>query len=125
MGVFVNYSSNMFAGLINVPTTILTASTNVLLINSIMICNRTANNIRFNLQKVRTGTTEVAVFYVNELEIEPFATIDIVESLQLQILLEYSLTPPISDSLNCFSNGYTQVFDCEITYTQLNELPPY
>jgi len=29
----------------------------------------------------------------------------------------------ISDSLVCFSSGYTQIFDCNITYTSLNETP--
>lgn len=123
MGVFVNYDSNQFAGLINVPTTILTVSTNVLLVNSIIICNRTANTIRINLQKLRTQVTPISTFIINEFEIEPFDTIDIVKSKELQILLKYNRTPTIRDSLNCFSNGYTQVFDCEITYTQLNELP--
>lgn len=119
----------MFSGLVNVPTTILTASTNVLLVYSIRITNRTANTIRINVQKVRTQNIPVSIFYINEFEIEAYATTEIVspptksEGKELPILLEYSRTPSISDSLKCFSNGYTQEFDCEITYMQLNELP--
>jgi hypothetical protein len=124
MGIFVNYSSNIFPSVTNIPTTILTANTNVIVVNSITICNLGIENIRFNLQKVRTiGTTQATISYVNQFEIQTYNTVDIVAQFGLQIYLQYSITPSISDSLVCFSNGYTQTFDCEITYTILNELP--
>lgn len=123
MGVFINYSSNVFAGVINVPTTIVTANTHVILINSITVCNLGTENIRFNLQKLRTQATPVTITYVNQFEIQTYSTVDIVAELGIQIYLQYSATPSISDSLICFSNGYTQKFDCEVTYTTLNELP--
>ncbi len=123
MGVFVNYPSNIFSGITSTPTTIITASTNVLLVNSIIICNTGAQNIRFNLKKLRTQTDPVTISYITEYEIKAYGTVDIAAEFGLQIFLTYSTSPSVSDSLFCFSNGYTQSFDCEITYTQLKDLP--
>lgn len=253
MGIFVDYPSNIFADISNIPQTIVVADTNVLWITAIIVCNRGAAPIRFNLQKVRdqglvlknqcyaattsnlvatynngimgvgatltnndtlavfgldgilpilnsrilvkdqintfqngiytvttigdnisipwvltrstdfdspleirngdlvfvqngiinsntqwvqtstvttVGTDAIIfisnlptrIFYVNELEIKPYSTIDIIDITGV-INLEYSLTPYVSDSLVCFSNGYTQIFDCDVCYAQLNELP--
>lgn len=121
MGILVNYASNMFAGLSDTPQTIITVSTKILIINEILICNRGAQDIRFNLKKVRTQTSPVTIFYVNEFSIKAYDTVDIVDKFALEIFLQYSTSPSIVDSLVCFSNGYTQVFDCEVSYTQLNE----
>lgn len=125
MGIFVDYPSNPFANITNVPTTILIADTNPLQINGLIVCNRVGQPIRFNLKKIRTQTTPVEIFYVNELPIGPYETVDVVAKIGLQIFLEYSTTPNplISDSLICFTNGYTQICDCEISYTRLNDLP--
>tara|TARA_R110000868_G_scaffold146158_1_gene366864 strand:- start:583 stop:966 length:384 start_codon:yes stop_codon:yes gene_type:complete len=125
MGIFVNYPSNPFANITNVPTTILIADTNPLQINGLIVCNRVGQPIRFNLKKIRTQTSPVEIFYVNELPIGPYETVDVVAKIGLQIFLEYSTTPNplISDSLICFTNGYTQICDCEISYTRLNDLP--
>jgi hypothetical protein len=256
MGIFVDYPSNIFAGLKEIPTTIVTASTNVLWVTTITVCNRGAAPIRFNLQKVRTqgldleiacyvtttsnlmvtynnGTSGVGatltntgtlavltldgltpvlnarilvknqsnpiqngiytlttlgngstpwvltrstdyniaskihtddlipitngtvnantiwrqtstittiginpitfipninttIFYINEFEIAPYETVNVIDNERISIgflNLEFSRTPYVTDSLMCFSNGYTQVFDCEVCYAQLNELP--
>lgn len=63
-----------------------------------------------------------SIYLINELEISPFATIDIIDTTGV-IQLNFSRFPYISDSLSCFSNGYTQVFDCDVNYARLNELP--
>lgn len=123
MGIFVDYSSNVFANIANGPTAILSADANVLVLNSIIICNRGPDSIRFNLQKARDAEGGVTIFYINEFEIKPYNTVDVIAEFGLQIFLQYSLTPSVSDSLICFSNGYTQKFDCEVNYTILNELP--
>ena len=125
MGIFVDYPSNPFANITNIPTTILIADTNPLQINGLIVCNRVGQPIRFNLKKIRTQTSPVEIFYVNELPIGPYETVDVVAKIGLQIFLEYSTTPNplISDSLICFTNGYTQICDCEISYTRLNDLP--
>jgi hypothetical protein len=125
MGIFVDYPSNPFANVINVPTTILVADTNPLQVNGLIVCNRVGQPIRFNLKKIRTQTSPVEIFYINEFEIKPYETVDVIAKIGLQIFLEYSATPDrsVSDSLVCFTNGYTQICDCEISYTRLNDLP--
>lgn len=252
MGIFVDYPSNIFARLKDIPTTIVTASSNVIWVTSIVVCNRKADPMRFHLKKIRTqgldlenacygattsnltviynnGTSGMGatltktgplavftvdgltpalnarilvknqsnafqngiytlttigngsipwvltrstdynvaskihngdlipvnngtinsntmwsqtstiitigispitfiqdvpttIFYVNELEIAPYNTVDIIDITGV-LNLEYNRTPYVTDSLVCFSNGYTQVFDCEVCYAQLNELP--
>jgi hypothetical protein len=125
MGIFVDYPSNPFANIINVPKTILVANTNPLQVNGLIVCNRVGQPIRFNLKKIRTQTSPVEIFYINEFEIKPYETVDVIAKIGLQIFLEYSATPDpsVSDSLECFTNGYTQICDCEISYTRLNDLP--
>jgi len=125
MGIFVDYPSDPFANVINVPTNILIADTNPLQVNGLIVCNRTGQPIRFNLKKIRTQTSPVEIFYINEFEIKPYETVDVIAKIGLQIFLEYSTTPnpSVSDSLVCFTNGYTQICDCEISYTRLNDLP--
>ncbi len=253
MGIFVDYHSNIFLDLKNIPQNIVTANTNVLWITDINICNKGPAPIRFNLQKVRvqgflnkicyaattaniptiiynngssgvgatltnnsstltafivdgispplnsrilvknqtssfqngiyklttigsnsvpwiltratdynkatqihvddlifitTGTVNISstwaqtsdvltigtspitfiknvpltINLMNEFEIKPYTTIDVIDIIGI-IHLRYNVSPFITDSLICFSNGYTQVFDCDVNYTQLNELP--
>lgn len=129
MGIFVDYPVNPFSGLTSTPTTILATGSvlnlHPLQVNSITICNRGAQDIRFNLQRNRTGDNPVTTFIINQFEIKAYETVEIMERLGLQIFLEYSAAPNpiIIDSLICFSNGYTQIFDCEVDYTRLNDLP--
>src|SRR3954467_11768125 len=54
MGVFVTPDSNIYTGLRNINTTILTADAHVIEVTSINITNTGPAPIRFNLLKVRT-----------------------------------------------------------------------
>ena len=121
--VFVDYLSNPFANLSNIATEIIAATSNVIQVNSLIVCNRGAQDIRFNLQKVRVAAIPTQIFYVNEFIIKGYNSIDVLKELGLNIFLEYSVIPSVSDSLVCFSGGYSQKFDCEVTYTRLNETP--
>lgn len=125
MGVFVSYPSNPFSNLKNTETTILTANTHPLQVSSIIVCNRTPNTIVVNVKKIRSQASPVTIYTINEFEIAKYDTVDIVAVKGLQINLEYSTIPDpsISDSLVIFSNGYNQIFDCDISYIQLNDLP--
>jgi hypothetical protein len=127
MGIFLDYPVNPFSGLKNTPTTILATGSgsnlHTLTVNSITICNRGAQNIRINLKRSRTGATSISNFLINEFEIAAYATVELIKQFGLGIFLEYSTSPSIIDSLICFSNGYTQIFDCEVNYSRLNELP--
>jgi hypothetical protein len=252
MGIFINYRSNPFASLAQTPTLLLSAYKNVTWITSLIICNKGAAPIRFNMQKVRASGTELekdciagstinidaiynnnisgvgasltnngalsvfavdgitpainsrilikdqtdtfqngiyklsvvgdvstawvlvrtldydsineinngdvvtvttgtvnavtrwrqnsdvtvigtspitfitepvtSYFHFNQKEIHPYETVDIIKTSGV-ITLEFGTKPFVSDSLVCFSNGYTQVFDCDVIYAQLNELP--
>lgn len=121
--VFVDYLSSPFANLANNKQMILSATSNVLVVNSIIVCNLGGQNIRFNLKKVRSQITPVEIYYLNELEIKAYQTIDVIKELGFNIFLQYQPLPAISDSLVCFSNGLNQKFDCEVCYSSLNELP--
>lgn len=131
MSIFVKYPNAIFSNLSKEPTTLLAATTNTLWVNSIIICNRSSQSIRFNLKLVKEQDILEEGFLINELPIDPFQSINALEflakdstSFQGGVLhLEYSTTPSISDSLVCFSNGATQIFDCTVNYTKLNELP--
>ncbi len=125
MGVFVDYPSNPFSNLKNVETTILTANAHPILVTGLIVCNRTPYTILINLKKVRSQTSPVTIYEINNFEITKYNTVDIVAEKGLKINLQYSTTPNpiISDSLVIFSNGYTQIFDCDISYDTLNDLP--
>lgn len=127
MGIFVDYPVNPFSGLTSTPTTILATGSGLnlhpLQVNSITICNRGEQDIRFNLKRQRSGGAAVTTFIINQFEVKAYETVDVMERLGLQVFLEYSLALNITDSLICFSNGYTQIFDCEVNYTRLNDLP--
>lgn len=126
MGVFVNYLCNRFvniAPLVGIPQTILTADTNVLIVNSIIVCNYGEQDIRFNLKKVGsaidnflTYNLEIKSYKTDQSDSRKLNTIDVIALVGMQIFLE------IGDSLICYSNGYTQKFDCEVSYTKLNGL---
>lgn len=126
MGIFVDYNSDPFANVTDTPTTILTTTAHPLIVNGLIVCNRTANPMRFNLRMIRTATPAVdPIFIVNEFLIAPYETVDVVAAKGLEIFLKYSASPNpiISDSLECFTNGYTQKVDVYISYTVLNDLP--
>lgn len=253
MGAFVDYQTNKFYGLSNVPITIIDAESHSLWVTSLLICNRGAQPIRFNLQRYRrTGTSleqecilastvnlaaiynngimgigasltnsgtllsfnldgitpelgariliknqtstfqngiyiltvvgdsisvpwvltratdfeeptdiqngdvinvstgtinsntqwkqtatvvtvgedpiifsvepSVSSFILNELLIDPYTTVNIID-LSGVLNLAFTRTPYLNDQLRSYTNGYTQVYDCEVNYTLLNELP--
>lgn len=123
MGIFVDYLSNPFASLSNTPQSIVVADMHTIWVTAIDITNRGAAPIRINLQKERNQTSPITIYRLNEFEVKPFSSVDLVKKITGVINLQYSSAPAISDSLVCFSNGYTQIFDCEVTYATLNELP--
>ena len=129
MGVFVNYEPLPFANIANTPVTLLaTDSVNyphTIIVNGISVTNTTNQTIRFNLKKNRQQTTPISIFRVNEFEIKPYQTIDVVAFLELQLVLKYRATPAITENITCFSNSPIQKFDCEITFSVLNETPIY
>lgn len=124
MGVFVDYLSSRFSNLKNDETTILTADTFTLLVTSLRVTNRTKDKILINLKNVRNDGTITTTYENNEFEVEPSKTRDLVKEIGSSFHLQYNNTPNISESLKIFSNGYTQKFDCNISYMKLNDTPP-
>ena len=129
MGVFINYEPLPFANLNSVQTTLIgTDSINyphTLIINGISLTNLGNQSIRFNLQKNRVQTSPVTIYKVKEFEVKAYQTIDVIDYFNMQLVLKYSTSPTITENLVCFSNSPSQLFDCEITFSVLNETPVY
>jgi len=135
MGAFINYLSNPFTGLKNIPQVVIKTTTNSLWIQSLMITNTSQDDIRINLQFTRTvnGVITLQSFlaynflipsYKNPREYKNttlFNTLDLVDVLGIKKNLEYTST--LNESLIIYSNGLTQIFDCDVSYALLNELP--
>lgn len=129
MGVFVNYEPLPYADLADTPTILLSTGVDsyphTIIVNGICVTNTTNQSIRFNLKKNRIQTSFVSIFKIKEFEVKAYQTIDVVEYFGLQLVLKYSLSPDITEQLECFSKSIAQKFDCEITFSVLNETPVY
>ena len=128
MGMFINYEPLPFANLSNQQTTLIgTDSVNyphTLIINGISLTNLGNQPIRFNLKKNRVQTIPVSIFKIKEFEVKAYQTIDVIGFFDMQLILKYSNTNfNITENLVCFSNSPIQLFDCEITFSVLNETP--
>lgn len=126
MGVFVDYLSKRFSGLknVNVENPILTADTHPIIVLSLRVTNRTSYKILVNLQNIRTEVEATTTYEDNQFEIEPYERVDLVKECGHEFYLQYKEDiPAISESLVIFSNGYAQIFDCNISYITLNDLP--
>jgi len=136
MGIFVNYLSNPFTRLSdNNSQIIIQTTTNTLWIQSLIITNTSEDDIRINLKFIRhvnnVLSTEMFLSYKflipsykNSKQYNNrvlFNTVDLVDILGIKKNLEYSST--ITESLVCYSNGVQQIFDCDVSYALLNELP--
>lgn len=136
MSIFVDYLSNPFSNLSNTPQIIITTSTNSLWVQSLIITNIGEEDIRVNLKFVRTITDpsgSVEMFLAKNFLVPSyktistqkesilFNTVDLVKVLGIPMNLQY--TSNIIESLAIYSNGYTQLFDCSVIYSRLNELP--
>lgn len=124
MGVFVDYLPARFSGLKDIETTILSADTNTLLVESIRVTNRAENKILINLKNVRNDGIVTTTYEVNKFYIDPYESKDLVKEIGSVFYLQYKLTPAVSESLKISSDGYNQIFDCNISYIKLNDLPP-
>lgn len=115
--------NNKFMDISSSPTTILSTGSELnlcpLLVKNIIVYNKGTQNIKFNLRRERIKNYPITLFLINEFLIRPYETIDLIEKFGLQIVFEYNTSPSISDSLVCFSNDYTQIFDCEVNVESL------
>jgi hypothetical protein len=136
MSIFVDYLSNPFSNLSNTPQIIIMTSTNSLWVQSLIVTNTGEEDIRVNLKFMRNITDplgNVGIFLAKNFlipsyktistqkEVSLYNTVDLVKSLGIPMNLQY--TSNITESLAIYSNGYTQLFDCSVIYSRLNELP--
>jgi len=132
MGIFIDYKSNPFNNLNNTPQTIVETTANTLWVQSIIITNLGESDIRINLKFVRATTPSVPEIFLTKDFLIPaatnpreyrdrtlFNTVDLVEVLGIKKNLQYGVG--LTESLVCYSNGYSQVFDCCVDYSSLNE----
>ena len=112
---FISYETLLFSKLADEKTAILSAEKTCYL-NGVNISNATNANIRINLQIIRLLVTPVVESYlVKNLLIQPNQSLNLMSLGNLKVFLENG------DNLLCFSNGYTELFDCTICYSILNE----
>jgi hypothetical protein len=124
MGVFVDYLSRRFSGLKDVETPILTADTHPIIVQSLRVTNTTSYKILVNLKNIRSDGGTTTTYENNQFAIEPYQRIDLVKECGHEFYLEYKDIPTaISESLRIYSNAYAQIFDCNISYITLNDLP--
>lgn len=123
---FITDSINRFNNLADTPATIIEALVCPLRITNIIICNKKPTDMRINLQ-INTSmpaidptniVLDVLIKGYNTMGSQEYNTIDLVK----QVIGSDLKLPNINDSLICFSNGPTQVFDCTVIYYTLNEL---
>jgi hypothetical protein len=111
---FITYNSLLFNNLADQEAALFTATTPVLL-DAVNVCNITESNIRINLMLRRSAVDNFLIY--NTL-IPPNESFNLLSLGKLKVFLG------VSDSLLCFSKGYSQLFDCTICYTALNEFQP-
>lgn len=112
---FINYESLIFDQLADQKTVLLSVEKPTFL-NAVNICNISEDNIRMNLQIVRLLTNpKQESFLVRNVLIQPNESYNLIALGNLEVFLKDG------DNVLCFSNGYSQLFDCTICYTELNE----
>jgi hypothetical protein len=136
MGIFVNYLSNPFSNLDDNPTTAIVETSLVqphtIWVQAIIITNLGNADIGINLKFVRS-TPATEIFLVKNFSVPAFNnpkefkdktlfnTVDLVDVLGIKKNLQYGIGA--TEKLICYSNGYTQKFDCCVEYSVLNDLP--
>lgn len=112
---FISYETLLFSKLADKKTPILSPE-KTCFINGVNICNLTNSNIRINLKISRLlSNPTIENYIVKDVLIQPNESKNLLSLGSLEIFLENG------DNLLCFSNGYSETFDCTISYTVLNE----
>ena len=113
---FLNYKTLIFTNLADQKTILLNVEKSVFL-NAVNICNVSEENIRINLQIVRNINNEKQENYlVKNVLLQPNESHNLMSLGSLEVFLQKE------DNILCFSNGYSQIFDCTICYTEQNEI---
>lgn len=112
---FISYETLLFTNLADEKTAILSPEKTCRL-DGVNVSNATSANIRINLQIIRLLTTPIVESYlIRNVLIQPNQSLNLLSLGKLEVFLENG------DNLLCFSNGYTELFDCTICYSIFNE----
>jgi hypothetical protein len=125
MGIFVNYLTDVFVNVEKTSKILVTTTAHPLIINGLVVKNKTGNPLRFNLLQTR-NLPSTTTYLLTEFEVLPYKTVNVIDTIG-EIFLKYtaatSSNPVIFDSLICSTNALTQICDCTLSYTSLNDLP--
>ena len=113
--IFVNYLSPRFLNVADGVNDMFTATTTTF-IKAVNVCNKSTENIRINLSvQVPVGDASRRYFIIKDRIIKPNSSENILAEGSLGEMLQPS------ESLQCFSNGYSQIFDCSFYLEELTE----
>jgi hypothetical protein len=113
---FLEPSRLLYSNLSDQNTVLLSAEEYTIFLHAINVCNTSNDNIRINLQISSLFDTPIEESYlVKDVLIQPNESHNLLSLGGLQVFLKPG------DSLSCFSNGYSQLFDCIICYSVSNE----
>lgn len=121
---FVTYERKLFTNLSDEKTVLFSAERDTI-VTAVIVCNKsdsTVPSIRINLQSVALLENPVQeAFFVFNLLVQKN------ESMNLLSLKDQNndITPLFlkdGDNLVCYSNGFSERFDCTVYYRELNEL---
>ena len=113
---FLEPSRLLYSNLSDQNTVVLNAEDKMIFLHAVNVCNTSDENIRINLQMTSLLTTPIEEsFLIKDVLIQPNESHNLLALGNLQVFLK------AGDSLSCFSNGYSQLFDCIICYSVSNE----
>lgn len=110
---YIKYRNVPFSNLADIKTVLLSAE-NTCIVDSVNVCNMTNENISMNIELVRLANgEEIRSRMINHELIAGNKSLNVFHSIYTHL--------ENLDSLICFSDGYSQVFDCSICYRELIE----
>ncbi len=112
---FIDYKTLPFNNLSDSTEVLLSAEMSTW-VNAVNICNLSDDNIRLNLQFVRSLNVDEPTYTPirQNVLIQKNESLDLIKDLKIQL--------ENGDNLLCFSNGYNEKFSCLLCYTELNDL---
>ena len=113
---FLEPSRLLYSNLSDQKIVLLSTEKETIFLHAVNVCNISDENIRISLQMTSKLDESVEESYlVKDVLMQPN------ESHNLMALGNLAVFLKPGDSLSCFSNGYSQLFDCIICYSVSNE----
>tara|TARA_B110000908_G_C10267055_1_gene465268 strand:- start:4406 stop:4774 length:369 start_codon:yes stop_codon:yes gene_type:complete len=113
---FLEPSRLLYSSLSDQKTVVLSTEKETIFLHAVNVCNMSDDNIRISLQMTSIINTPIEESYlVKDVLLQPNESHNLMSLGNLEVFLKNG------DSLICFSNGYSQVFDCVVCYSISNE----